>query len=698
VPATVVLQAVDEKLYAIGGAEVPTPLDDLYRRVDSGILRLTASHQVPTMSGQEGEGGDTTGGERADFRDTLLFRQLRTDATGRATVAVRLSDDLTSWHVTASAVTADLEAGAGELLVPVGLPFFVELTLTDTYQVSDRPVLGVRAFGEALRAGDPVEFTVESPSLGLAETKLAGTAFEPVAVALPALALGTHAVTVKGVAPQRLDTSGDPLTDGLTRTFDVVSSRFSAVQAAYRELGDGLPAVPDGAEASFWTFTDAGRGRVVPLLSGLASPVGVRLDRAIAQSIAHDLLIETFGRDPGTLAPADADFSRYPVGTDAGDENGPTRAGIALLPYGSLDPWLAARVALLAPNALSVRTMRETLAAIAELPTTRRDLQIATLAGLAALGEPVLGDLQEAQRQADLTPDELIYLALGFEAVGDDAAALAIERDLLGRYGEQLGSWVRLRLDSTADGADPTAMLAVIAAGLGDPLATRMAEYAWANPAKDTANAVELAAFAVRWVERTPASAASFAYTVDGRRTVIQLDPGDALTLRLGAAQAASLSVETLSGSVAAVVEARVPTSPASLHPHPDVQLTRAGPSQPIATDRIVEVNLSATFGARAPDGCYDVVELVPSGLAPLAVSWSRSDDEDVTWPSSVVGQEVRFCAFNDEETGHRAQLRYAARVVNAGTFTWEPAVMQLSNAPEMLAITPAGTATIGEP
>jgi hypothetical protein len=223
-----------------------------------------------------------------------------------------------------------------------------------------------------------------------------------------------------------------------------------------------------------------------------------------------------------------------------------------------------------------------------------------------------------------------------------------------------------------------------------------MADYAQSNPAADTVNALELAAYATRALERTPAAAASFAYTVDGKRSVVQLDPGDAFTLPLTAEQAARLSVENLSGRVGVVVEARVPVAPGSLRPHADLTLTRATPKQPIPVDKIVVVDLTATFAGSAPDGCYDVVELVPSGLAPLSIGQGEADERGITWPSSVVGQEVRFCAGNDAETGHSARLRYVARVVNEGTFTWEPAIMQLPGTPELLAITPAGTATIG--
>ena len=68
-----------------------------------------------------------------------------------------------------------------------------------------------------------------------------------------------------------------------------------------------------------------------------------------------------------------------------------------------------------------------------------------------------------------------------------------------------------------------------------------------------------------------------------------------------------------------------------------------------------------------------------------------------MSWPTSVVGQEVRFCADNDPKTDHAAHLQYRARVVNEGTFAWEPAVMQLPGAPQqLLALTPARTVVIG--
>jgi hypothetical protein len=250
---------------------------------------------------------------------------------------------------------------------------------------------------------------------------------------------------------------------------------------------------------------------------------------------------------------------------------------------------------------------------------------------------------------------------------------------------------------SLSDSVEATALLSVVAAGLGDPVAAGLAEYVQSNPGTESTQALELAAYAARGVERTRPGAVSFAYTVSGTRTVVALEPGEASTLSLTAEQRTGLSAEVIAGQVAVAVESRVVVEPATLKPHAALTLKRTVPANPVPADRFVVVELTATFAGGAPENfCYDVVELVPSGLAPLETGRGEPNDIGVIGPSSVVGQEVTFCATNDTRTGHKARMSYTARVVNEGTFTWEPAVMQLAGAPEALAVAAAGTTTIG--
>jgi hypothetical protein len=706
VAASVVLRAVDEKLYAMQTAWEQEPLDSLYGLdVDTGILRVDSTHEVPIPlwdDGAGGGGGEGGGELRDDFEDSVLFRRVQTNAAGTARVTFALPDDLTSWHVSATAVTAKLQAGEGQLLFPVSLPFFVEATIADEYLTSDRPTIGVRAFGDALRAGDPVAITLSAPSLGLQPTRVTGTAFETIGLELPSLAAGEHAVTIEAVAPGRVDARGTPLRDGLRRTIRVIDTRLRVAKTDYLVL-TARAGLPGGDGLTSYTFADTGRGRFVPLLEELVAGEGGRLDQAVARAAARRILVGEFDRDPGTLPP-EPDLGRYAITVPEIDPEDPTaygQAGIQLLVYGGPDAALAARVALAAPDLFAQTQLADALRYTRDLPETSRELRHLALAGLAAFGDPVLDQVRAAAADRMLTIRERIYVALAAEAIGDDATALAIERDLLTRYGQQLGGLVRLDVQTTPDdSAIATSYLAMVAAGVGDPVAPSLFAYVEQYPARDELHVLEEVGYVRRALPRAPGSAASFAWTLDGTRRVVDLEPGESRMIVLTAAQRAAIRVEPLSGRVGVAASWLAPVEPASLVPDPALGLERVvTPAGTIPFGSLVEVELRPTFRAGALRDCYAVVDLVPSGLAPVAWPGIDSDEASESWvlqPDSIVGQRVVFCV--PAEGGRLYHLRYRARIITAGTYVWEPALMQLAGVPEALAIVPATRATIAEP
>jgi hypothetical protein len=698
VPAAVILQGVDEKLYAMDGASTPQPLEALYQRVDSGIVRLTATHQLPSRPGPEGEGGDTTGGdERSDFRDTLVYRRLETDASGAVTTTVDLSDDLTSWRMSAVALTADLQAGVAEASLPVGLPFFVEATVADSYLVEDQPIVRFRTYGDDLRAGTRVSFEISSQTLGIHPTTVTGRAFEPVSFPLPELRLGRQQLRVAATATGGSAVATTKLTDRLVVTFDVVASRFTDVRTRSGVVGDELPTLQGATGFTTYTFTDAGRGRVVPLLVSLAEGGGARYDRLAAAVSARTLLIEAFGRDPASLPPVSLDPSLYPV--SEGDPDVPSELiGIGLLPWSSPDPWLAVRIAIDAPERGPRSQLPELLHAILDDPRTQRDLAYGALAGLANLGEPVLADLQRAAAETDLTVDEQLLLAAGLVAAGDHPGAVALERALLEGHGERVDAWVRHRIPDDPDATSTaTVRLAAIAAAVGDPLAPQMADYVVANPAGETVPDLELLSYSRQLLARAPSSSASFAWTVDGDRTTVDLDPGESWSVSLTPAQQATLRLEVLTGAVTVVLQGRSVVDPSDVETHPDIQIRRVTPLEGVAGAGFVEVELEATFRGLAPMGSYDVTELVPTGLAPVENAWVGPDDDGIAWPIEVVGQEVRFSVARDPKGPDTVRLRYRARVVNEGTYVWEPAALHYTSAPSIVALTPPISVAVGE-
>jgi len=679
--ADVILQAIDLKLFAIGAAaEIDT--SSLMAPVSSGFLRSYASHRVPPPASADGCGAATGGGEpRDDFRDLATFQTITTDAQGRGTATFEVPDDLTSWAVSATAVGDRLETGTGVLELPVGLPFFVDAIIAPEYLAGEEPVMLLRAYGDALADGDAVRFTVDSPSLGIDGMEIEGRAFEFVRAALPALPLGEHEVTIaaEGVGAE------PELADAMVRVLRVVPTRLRAIETAHEAVSTTLEP-PGGDGMTTYVVSDAGRGALMPLLQHLVWSSSARFDSSLAADMARTILVGEFGIRDADLPPAGF----------AGTHGHPPE-GFALLPYASADLFLTARTALVAPDRIPTVYVREALRTEADA-TESRERRIVALAGLAGIGDDVLGELR-ATAAEDLTLRERVWLALGYQAAGDEEAARTIERSILADHGQRLGPWVRLDTGtSTPESAEVTALLLLLAAELRDPIAADIARFLLDNPSPEYLAALEHIGYVRAAIEWLPRQEARFAWTVDGERHEETILPGETFTLVLTADQRQSFVVERLDGELVVASSWAREAREADLPDDSSVTIERTvSPAGRAPADDLVRVTLAVSFAAGAPDGCYQVTDLVPSGLAPvatpLAMWWDGGDGPRVIGPYAVEGQRVSWCV--DPDMTQPIRLGYSARVVTPGTYTWEPAVIQSVSAPSIGSSTPATTYTI---
>ncbi|HEV8546638.1 MAG TPA: Ig-like domain-containing protein [Candidatus Limnocylindrales bacterium] len=681
VAASVLLRAVDEKLFSIGGAEQVDPLPELYLSLDAGIRSTYLSHRPPRPQQGCCDTGGGGGDERSDFRDTLLFESIQTGTDGRGSVSFKLSDDLTSWRVVATAITADLEAGEDSVQVPVGLPFFVDASIAPEYLAADKATIQVRTFGSALTTGSPVTISVASNSLGFQTKPIAAEAFENVDVPLPALTVGTHQLTISAT----FGSGASARTDKLTRSFVVVESRLSRARSSFVALGAGT-ALQGGDQLTTVVISDASAGRYLPLLVDLASRDGARLDRALAADLATTLLEKHY--DSARWNVPLVDFSSDPYQTREG--------GMALLPYASADLELSALVAIVAPDHVDRTALETYLTGILGEPSETRERRMYALAGLAGLGSAVLPELQAAAADKELTIRERLIIGLGAAALGDAGTARSIERALADEFGEPLGQLARLRVGTTtADITAGTALMAVLAAATGDPRGSAYWAYVEANPSTEAIFDLDAAAY-VDWVlARLPVQPASFAYTVGGQREVVELAAGDTFELTLTAQQRASLTLERLTGAIGVTTSWREPVAVAAFKPDPDVEISRTvTPSGTVGANELVRIDLTVSFGPQAADGCRQVTELVPSGLLTVSslAAWIDPDSEeplpDTGPPYAEAGQRVFFCA-EPTGTSREAHLRYYARVVTPGDYVWEPAVVDSQAGPDHAAVTP---------
>ena len=694
-PATVVLRAVDEKLFSIGAAIEDDPLLDLYGPLAPGLLGTYASHHLPLASF---EGGDTGGGgdDRFDFRDSLLFEAISTGADGRGTVSFPLSDDLTSWRVGASGVTLGLEAGSNSVLVPVGLPFFVDASIAPEYLLADRPILAVRAFGSSLAANAPVTIEVSAPGLGFNSGPLRGMAFSTISVPLPALKLGVQTVSISASS----GSGSTQTTDRLTRSFRVVETRLTRAVQSLTELSEGgVSTLPPGTIRGGSGFTtvvisDTGAGRHLSLLQSLAEDDGARFEQGFAATLARAILVERFGLDASTVEPSSFAAERY-QGEDG---------GLAILPYASSNLGVSAFAAMVGPNRVNRVQLASYLRAIDANADETRERRLIAVAGLAALGDPVLPEIQRLAVDPNLTVRERLLVGIGAAAAGDQATARSLAEALIAAGGEQVGATSRLRAGSDASSTtSATALMAVLEAMIGDSRAPRFWAYVEDNPVRDQLQSLPAIAFVSASLRHSARQAASFAWTVDGTRQVVDLDGTGAYQLDLIPAQLKTLTIERVSGSVDVLATWRDRASPADFQSDPDFTMVRTvRPSTSVARSDLVIVDLKVTFGPQAAAGCRDVVEQVPSGLTPVGPSaaWIDRDDETSAVPAGTISpydqsaSQVRFCAYRTSSS-RTATLRYLARVITAGTYAWEPAVAESGSQAGLAALTPTGTIRI---
>jgi hypothetical protein len=676
--ADVIVRVIDKKLYAVGAAE-SLDTSGLMASVSSGFLASYASHRIPESRG-DGCGGATSGGGgdeevRDDFKDLAAFQAVRTDAAGRGRATFTLPDDITTWEVGAAAFSDGLEAGTGAVELPSSLEFFVDAVMAPTYLAGEEPMIQLRAYGDGLEPDDPVRFSVTARSLGLAETTVQGRAFEAVSVALPQLPLGDHRITV---AARR--TGSAELRDTVVRTLRVVPTRLRTLRSSFEPLGEGAT-LPGGDGLTTYVVTDAGRGSLLAVLHDLIDGASARLDASLAADEARRIVSEEFGMVADALPPSAFNpESLYP-------------GGLSLFPYASPDLYLTARVALVGPDLPGAQSRAGRLRGWLEEAEGNRERRIVALAGLAGLGENVLAELRDLAGE-DLTVDEQLWLALGLAAAGDEDAARGIERLVLSERGRRLGDWVRVEGRAATDGQEATALTLLLAAQLRDPIALDLSRYLQANPSTEFIAPLERLGFvraALRWL---PRAEARFAWSVDGESHEEAIAAGGSFRLVLTAAQRASLAMEPLEGQMMVASSWDGEADYASLPSDPLVSIERVvRPAATVPPGTLVQVRIRVTIDPNAPSGCYEVTDLVPSGLAPVVATWNYygeldADDEFVR-PYSVEGQRVSWCV---DPKARRRPLGYSARIVTPGTYRWEPAVIQSLQEPSIGAATPPGS------
>ena len=225
VSAELSLAMVDEAIFSLSPDLSGSMLQTFYFQRGDDITSYHAYSPGRSLHPQVGEtygggGGGGGGGDegpsathpRSDFLDTAAwFPGLATDANGEVTVTIALPDNLTSWRLTARAVTADTQVGEAVLNVitrqdvvlrpqlPRTLTTGDSLNLSALVQnFSDQPqtlTVGVMIPRPLPSAGTPISITsvlTQVITLTPGETRIVGWSAEAIGVGTAELTFYAH--------------------------------------------------------------------------------------------------------------------------------------------------------------------------------------------------------------------------------------------------------------------------------------------------------------------------------------------------------------------------------------------------------------------------------------------------------------------------------------------------------------------------
>lgn len=599
--------------------------------------------------------------ERADFRDLAIYDSVRTDSRGRAQVSFDVPDNLTSWRVTAQAVTKDLFAGKTVDFVPVGLPFFVETAFNRTYLAGDNLTLRVRAFGTA-NIQSNITYTIESETLPFG--KIERTGGSVVEIPLGGLSSGRHKIKISARSGNYSDT--------IIRELDVLTSYFSQNASEFYELSPNLANI-QGATKGHTTlsFTSYERGRFYNLLRRLSWQSGARLDQKFAGVFAKSYLNRFFDE---TNEIEDANALNYQY-----------QGGATLLPYSDADLELSAKFANLIQNEPIVAD-KESLKRYFYSSLTDRKSDLgrisAALYGLSAFKEPVLITVQNIKADRNLTLKDKIYIALALDNLGAKEEARAyyraeIKPNLTFR---EPYTFVN-RLQNQDENIIATVLLAGLTASLSEPDVDGLGNYALENYPKDTLKNFEMLLYMRGTLPLLKGGDVSFSYQAGQKSGSKTLKNDEVFRLELSREELATIKFSNIKGRIGLVSTFEKESTPAEAKKDTTIGVSRTYSVDGRQTTEfkegdLVRIDLASSFAPNSLEGSYQVVDYLPSGLRAVTniqTTPFRQDEQYPRYPSSIEDQKITFVVWKN----FTRPFFYYARVVSKGDYKAEPALIQ---------------------
>lgn len=697
---------VDEALFSLSDMSID-PLSELYVSVRSGLFSSYISHQnqntsfgggfyggvkesateattsmdlsmdgatpVYQLGRNEEESASSQTYIRSEFKDTAYFATVVLDENGKGQIRISLPDNVTSWRLTAAALTSDLKAGSEVVQVKVSLPFFMNTSLSSVYLVGDKPSIGVTSYGASLEKEEAIDYRIEvyRDNELVHEETADGKAFERSNLSLGELEVAaTYQLKI-------LASREDGSSDGMQQEFKVLETYHQEEVSEYLsvvadlQLEETLQQAVDSGNIRL-SFMDKGRAYYLNPLYQLSYANGKRIDQKVVAAYVQNVLQQEFNQD---IQAAEVSVNEYftPEG------------GLAVLPYGNADLETTVKMLPVLLEQASVETIRYYLENAWYSDTVTDKAMI--LYGLSLLDQPILDDLENYSRIEELSVKERLYVALAYMAVGDTFMANKSYTMAVAGVMKELDQVAYLDFGAEEKNLELTAIAMVCAAKLDLPVSNLFYEYVSTRYSNEVLNNVWVLQYVLEKIERLEKTEASFSYEYLGQKETVDLSTGEIKSFTLPIQTLPVFDLPIVNGDVGIVLNYQRQQI-SGVENDTDLSATRRyysyqenEESTTFQEGDLVKVVIDYEVKKEAIDGSYILTDYLPSGLKPIDNPWSMglATEGGYTWYREVDGQKVSFY-IGHVDPSYYEPLVYYARIASIGEFSAEALIIQGSN------------------
>ncbi len=424
-------------------------------RTSSSYFKLTEDTYDMAEDAIEGGMGGAGGSDdyvRDDFEDTPYFEKVETGKDGKATVSFTLPDSITSWIVSVEGYDSDVTVGEGSVKLPSTKEFYISTGSECKIKETDDATFPIKtsAIGKIGDCALTIELAKDGKIIST-ETRTAQvntTQF----CSFGKLEKGEYTLTVSGTFGTQRDAVRRTITvaegyNGVRVNESVVIGQSTELSNRY--LTDLNINIHDEEQEFFMSVA-----------TSMLTDDSTRLENVIASAAAkaffeNDGEFTQYDKSRVLSFIADDGFSIFSDKDVASVENA---------------AWIASVASELVESYTLISYFNDVLATP---PTTEQMLYIYW--AMAAMGEPVLAELPEIEKQvANGTDEQLICLALAYAYSGDRTHALNIyDKYVKGKFKSENGV-TRLTSDTPYNTEKMTELAAMLALKLGAPEAKEL--------------------------------------------------------------------------------------------------------------------------------------------------------------------------------------------------------------------------------